>query len=98
MPVIVIQTSDSKHSQVQCCTIDFQPSKGYSPQRFSELNDLTRDLHLSKEVADYLVPRLTEKNTAERKLFYWPRIEIKAFVKHFIEDKNKLILFMFQDI
>jgi hypothetical protein len=88
LPVI---TSYSEHQEVPASDIEYKPSGGDSPQPFSqvELNDLTRDLGLSKEAAELLGSRLKEKNLLDKGTsFSWYRNREKEFFKYFEEEEN----------
>ena len=55
-PFISLESSDSQHPLVLGSHTECKPSGSDSPQPFSqvELNDLTRDLDLSREAAEIL--------------------------------------------
>ena len=58
------------------------------PLTQGELNDLTRDLNLSKESAQLLVSRLWEKRLlAPTTTFYWYRQREAEFTKFFTHDE-----------
>ena len=69
----------------------FTESKKAVPQQFnqSELNDLVRDLDLSKQVAEILASRLNEKHvlhSSTKVSFY--RKRDKLFLPYFEEEKQ----------
>lgn len=66
-------------------------SKNTEPQTFSqsELNDLIRDLYLTKEGSELLGSRLTEKNLLEAgTTFSWFRYRERDFLPYFSEDRD----------
>lgn len=59
-----------------------------------ELNDLTRDLALSKSSAQILASRLAEKNLLEKDvLFYWYRNREQEFRQYFSQDKDLSLVY-----
>ena len=59
-----------------------------------ELNDLTRDLALSKSSAQILASRLAEKETLEKDvLFYWYRNREQEFCLYFSQDKDLSLVY-----
>ena len=68
---------------------DFHVESCNKPQQFSlsELNDLIRDLALTKDAVQLLGTRLQEKNLfISRTSFYWFRNREKDFVPCFSQD------------
>ncbi|CAG9787072.1 unnamed protein product [Diatraea saccharalis] len=70
---------------------DFTPSQETKPQPFnqSELNDLIRDLNLSKESSEILASRLKEKNllTPDTKITFY-RTREKDLLPYFSSEEN----------
>ena len=63
----------------------------YAPKLFSQtrLNDLSRELNLSKETAQLLASRLKEKNLLEKNApFAWCRHREKEFRKSFSKENT----------
>ncbi|GFT16528.1 hypothetical protein NPIL_665421 [Nephila pilipes] len=85
---------DSNHPQAQGYDTENKPFGTDSLQPFTQmgLNDLTRDLGLSKEAAELLGSRLKENKIIGQKvllaLFYWYRSREKEFIKSFEEVEN----------
>lgn len=64
------------------------------PLRQSELNNLTRDLGLSKESAQLLGSRLRENNLlSSETTFYWYRHREREFRKYFTADQSKSLTY-----
>lgn len=64
------------------------------PLRQSELNNLTRDLGLSKESAQLLGSRLREHNLlSSETTFYWYRHREREFRKYFTADQSKYLTY-----
>lgn len=90
-------SSDSDDEQTDA-DIDFENTADEinQPKPFTqgELNDLTRDLCLSKESAQLLGSRLREKNLlAPGTTFYWYRDREKEFRVFFEKDKNTALVY-----
>lgn len=68
---------------------EYKPGDSCAPELFSqsELNDLVRDLHLTKENSELLGSRLKEKNLlAAGTSFSWFRYREKNFLPYFSEE------------
>lgn len=64
------------------------------PLNQTKLNDLTRDLGLSKESAQLLGSRLRENNLlSPDTTYYWYRSRDKEFRKYFSTDENKMLVY-----
>ena len=86
---LTLSSTDSEILETRVSDSEYQPSSSDVPQPFtqSELNDLTRDLDLSKEAAELFGSRLKEKNLLAKGVsFYWYRNREKDFVKYFEEE------------
>lgn len=75
---------------------EYRPQEVNQPVPFTqaELNDLTRDLNLSKESAQLLGSRLREKNLlSPGTTFYWYRHRERQFRKFFTFDKASSLVY-----
>jgi len=91
------QESDEEYEEMDTST-SFMPStsKFNQPVSFNQaqLNDLTRDLGLSKESAQLLGSRLKENNLlSPETTYYWYRSRDEEFRKYFSTDENKMLVY-----
>ena len=92
-PPLEMQSSlDSESERSESDTEQYQSEMlNDSPELFSQaqLNDLTRELNLSKEAAQLLASRLKEKNLLQKHTtFAWYRHREKEFTSFFCKENN----------